>query len=334
MAERADGPRVVSRKILAGMLLGCLVFGFALGVYAGIARGIPFVGETRSDWAIGIYTGDTPYSLSAPRNIRNPVITAADVSDIPAQLVADPFLVREQDTWYMFFEVMNEQTDQGDIALATSADGLRWRYDRVVLDEPFHLSYPFVFEWEGAYYMIPETSGANAVRLYRATEFPTQWTLVGTLMEGSPYLDSVVVRFEDRWWLFTTPTHDNDMLRLYYADELLGPWVEHPQSPIVAGDANIARPAGRFILQDGRIIRYAQDDEPGYGNQVLAFEITELTTTTYEERLVSEESVLDPGDTRWNRRGMHHVDPHQIDGARWLAAVDGKGVRLVFGLQY
>ena len=71
----------------------------------------------------------------------------------------------------------------------------------------------------------------------------------------------------------------NDLLRLYYANDLMGPWIEHPKSPIVAGDANIARPGGRVVVFDGRIVRYTQDDDPTYGNQVRAFEITELTTT-------------------------------------------------------
>lgn len=324
----------MSRKIAIGLMLGCLAVGFAAGLLTGISRGLPFVGEARTSWTIGIYTGDSPLSLSAAPNVRNPVLTAADVSDVPARFVADPFMVREEGAWYMFFEVMNAETEQGDIGVATSADGLRWNYDRIVLDEPFHLSYPFVFEWQGSYYMIPETGETSSIRLYRATDFPTGWTLEGTLIEGSPYVDSVVIRFEDRWWLFTTPTLGNDTLHLFYADELPGPWVEHPQSPIVEGDPNIARPGGRFVVHDGKVIRYAQDDDPGYGTGVRAFEVTRLTTTSYEERLVSEDFLLDPGDTRWNQRGMHHVDPHQVGETQWLAAVDGKGVKLVFGLQY
>jgi hypothetical protein len=37
---------------------------------------------------------------------------------------------------------------EGEIGLATSEDGLKWDYKQVVLNEPFHLSYPYVFEWQ------------------------------------------------------------------------------------------------------------------------------------------------------------------------------------------
>lgn len=126
----------------------------------------------------------------------------------------------------------------------------------------------------------------------------------------------------------------NDLLRLYYANDLMGPWIEHPKSPIVAGDANIARPGGRVVVFDGRIVRYTQDDDPTYGNQVRAFEITELTTTSYQEREVSENPILEASGTGWNADGMHHIDPHQIDENRWIACVDGKEEVWVFGLEY
>ncbi|MBE9513733.1 MAG: hypothetical protein IMY83_01690 [Chloroflexi bacterium] len=295
-------------------------------------RGVPFVGWEPTRWAIGIYTGDSPLSLS-PSGTKNPVLTAADVADAPATFVADPFMLYENDTWYMFLEVMNAATNQGDIAFATSDDGLNWTYEQIVLDEPFHLTYPYVFKWQDEYYMVPESHEVDSIRLYRAVDFPTEWSFVGTLLEGSGYVDSAVFHFNSMWWLFTS-FGGSDTLHLYCADELLGPWIEHPESPIIEGDANIARPGGRVLVFDGRIIRYTQDDEPTYGNQVRAFEITELTTTSYEEKEVSQNPILEPSGTGWNARGMHHIDPHQVDEGKWIACVDGYGDRLVFGLKY
>ena len=92
-------------------------------------------------WSIAIYTGISPFDLQpAP-----PVLTKADITDIPAAFVADPFMLRRDHTWYMFFEVMNIETRLGEIGVATSNDALNWTYDRIVLREPFHLSYPHVF---------------------------------------------------------------------------------------------------------------------------------------------------------------------------------------------
>lgn len=292
------------------------------------------MGKERTDWAIGVYMGESPLDLAPSWNVSNPVLTAEDISDVPARFVADPFMLQEGNTWYMFFEVMSAQTNQGDIGLATSDDGLKWAYQQIVLDEPFHLSYPYVFKWQDGYFMVPESGQANSIRLYKAIDFPTQWSFVGTLLSGS-YVDPSIFHFDHRWWMLVCSTPSkHDTLRLYYADELLGPWIEHPASPIVEGDANIARPGGRVLVFDSRIIRYTQDDEPTYGNQVRAFEITELTTMTYKEKGVGENPVLEPSRFGWNDRGMHHVDPHQIDKNRWIACVDGRGEKLVFGFQY
>src|SRR5260370_37084346 len=64
-------------------------------------------------WSIGIYAGASPVSLSPPDGLQNPVLTNKDVSDLAAQFVADPFMLRVGDTWYMFFEVMNRRGGEG-----------------------------------------------------------------------------------------------------------------------------------------------------------------------------------------------------------------------------
>ena len=317
------------RGIIIVVALVCLISGFISGVYIGKSRGIPFVAK-QYRWSIGIYLGKSPFIVS-PGDIRNPVLTAKDVTDVPAEFVADPFMLYENHTWYMFFEVFNKQTRQGDIGLATSEDGLNWTYKQIVLDEFFHLSYPYVFKWKNDYYMIPETCRANSIRLYKAVGFPTQWSFVGTLLYNGRYADPSIFHYDGKWWLFAE-TNRNDILCLYYADNLMGPWIEHPKSPIIAGDANIARPGGRVLVFDDRIVRYTQDDDPTYGNRVRAFEITKLTTTSYEEKEVSENPILKPGRTGWNGKGMHHIDPHYTDKNKWIACVDGKG-EVFFGLK-
>ena len=312
------------RAVIIVLVLVCLTVG---AIPTGCSRGIPFVGK-EGEWSIGIYTGDSPLALVSPGTVRNPVLTAKDVTDIQALFVADPFMVRERSTWYMFFEVMNGLTNQGDIGYATSGDGFHWVYQQIVLDEPFHLSYPYVFNWKNEYYMIPESIGAGAIRLYKAIDFPTRWLFNGTLL-GYPYVDPSVFRYEDRWWMFAGSDR-NSTLHLFYADELMGPWTEHLNSPIVRQDANIARPGGRILVHD-RIIRYAQDDDPTYGNQIRAFIVTTLTTESYEEREESELLGVKASGVGWNSAGMHAIDAHQDDESGWIACVDGYQIHLVFG---
>lgn len=280
--------------------------------------------QVRRTWAIGIYTGDSPLRLTPPIGIRNPVLTYKDISDARANFVADPFMVIENGVWYMFFEVMNEQSDRGEIGLSVSDDGLRWEYRQIVLKEAFHLSYPYVFKWEDDYYMIPETLAANAVRLYKADAFPTRWSYVGNLLSVK-CADPSVFHFNGMWWMFAcAPVQKSDTLRLYYSYDLMGLWQEHPMSPIVEGDARIARPAGRVTLWEGGLIRFAQDCHACYGAQVRSFEITDLTPTSYGEKEAGVSPVLFAATDGWNSQGMHHVDPHLTTEGVWVACVDGR----------
>ena len=280
----------------------------------------------RSEWSIGLLVGESPFHFAAPTNVPNPVLKCADMTDVRAAYIADPFMIRSNNVWHMFFEIVNQDTAKGEIGLARSEDGLMWSYQQLVLAEPFHLSYPYVFAWKNTYYMIPETYQANAVRLYQAMDFPTRWSYVATLLTGRDFVDSSIVRFHDTWWLFTglgrLPLRA-DTLRLFYAKELLGPWSEHPLSPIIENNACIARPGGRVLKVGGNLVRYTQDCVPQYGTRVRAFEITHLTTTHYHEREVGETPVLGGSGSGWNASGMHHIDPHRLDDGRWIACVDG-----------
>jgi hypothetical protein len=273
-------------------------------------------------WSIGIYTGDSPFALRASAEVVNPVLTANDVTDLKATSVADPFMIR-LGAWYMFFEVMDAETRRGRIAYAQSDDGLRWRYGSTVLEEPFHLSYPYVFAWDGELYMVPESGDIEAVRLYRADKFPNRWVMSRNILVGEAFRDSSLVRHRDRWWLFTTSRKRNDNLRLYSAERIERRWTEHPQSPVVSSNPHVARSAGRVFECDGRLFRLAQDDSPWYGRQVWAFEITQLTATNYAERLVAQQPVLRRGRSGWNSWGMHHADPHPLGVNQWFACVDG-----------
>jgi len=294
---------------------------FARGAGEGLRE---LVARTDQEWAIGLYTGPSPAELEPLR--RRPILTRHDVTDRDADFVADPFLIRTDDRWWMFFEVWSRSRRRGEIGVASSNDLVDWRYQGIALSEQFHLSYPLVFEWEGEYYLLPECSATSSVRLYRAAGFPWQWECVATLLTGGVWLDPTIFRYDDLWWLMveTDKDYGYDTLRLYYSEHLDRGWREHPASPVVRGDRQTARPAGRVVVADGRPVRFAQDCDGGYGLRVRAFEISLLTTEEYAERPLG--LVLDGAELGWNRRGMHHLDPHQVPpaaGTGWVACVDG-----------
>ncbi|WP_319405987.1 hypothetical protein [uncultured Desulfosarcina sp.] len=287
--------------------------------------------KKKIDFSIGILVGKDPFHLTETQAIANPVITAEDIDDVDASFVADPFMIHEKNTWYMFFEVMNKTSKNGDIGVATSMDGIKWTYQQIVLDEPFHLSYPHVFSHENSYYMIPETSVEKELRLYKSTDFPADWRYEATLLSGLEFADSTIFQYGGKWYIFseTDPVGFGE-LRLYYADNLLGPWVEHPSSPIISGDENIARPAGKVLFYQDKLFRVAQDDWPTYGNDVRIFQIDVLTATDYAEHelcdlpeLQAEAVPVGLKTPAWRLDGFHQLDLHQLGEDEWIACIDG-----------
>jgi len=312
-------------------------------------RSIPFAGAALATasrylrgpvpsqiYSIDVYAGQSLDKLAPREPSARPAITARDVTDIEAIFVADPFLVRTADAWHMYFEVLpskkQDRLQKGVISLATSADfGMTWNYEGVVLKEAFHLSYPYVFEYGGEYYMVPETHERGAVSLYRAAAFPRRWEYVKDLLIGN-FTDATVLHRGDSWWMFVESVPEgmkrpdaspHSCLRLYYADTPFGPWEEHPLSPISRGDAKLGRPAGRPLVNErGGLIRFAQDCSTSYGAAVYAVEVENLDRDSYSETPLADTPILAGSGMGWNADGMHHLDAFHHDG-RWHAAVDG-----------
>lgn len=274
-------------------------------------------------WSIGIYEGDNPLDISATTELDNPILSANDVTDIDASYVADPFLVYENDEYFVFFEIYNWESKQGDIGYALSSDGKDWEYKNVVLDEEFHLSYPYIFKWQNEYYMIPESSEDLSVRIYKANSFPDNWEYLGNLISGYRFIDPSIVYHNNMWWLFVASVPDEGVVNLFYSEELLNGWKLHPKNPIILFDKQFARPAGRIISYDDKMYRLAQDGHLEYGQQVFAFDITTITPDSYQEKFISGNPIIAGSGKGWNAAGMHHLDVQYING-KWIGVVDGK----------
>jgi hypothetical protein len=155
-----------------------------------------------------------------------------------------------------------------------------------------HLSYPFIFEWRGDYYMIPETGEKNVVELYRSAAFPFEWQLEKVLLEAKSPLDTTLIEVEGTWWMFVSIQEEGvlvnwDELHLYHADSPFGPWKPHARNPVVS-DVRSARPAGRLFWSDDVLYRPSQDSSMRYGYAVAVNRITSLSPTEYAETQVSK----------------------------------------------
>lgn len=273
-------------------------------------------------WSVGVYVGPSPLDLQPHPGATPLRLQPGDTDPSNLLMTADPFALPRDGRWYLFMEVVERHQRRGRIGLATSTDLVNWSYAGVVLQEPVHLSYPYVFEHDGDVWMVPESSALGQVRLYRATDFPMRWSLERVLLRGIAGKDSSLIRHAGSWWMLseTSRHHTNDELRLFTSLDLLGPWSEHRASPLVLRDPGAGRPAGRLVVHDEKVLRFAQDCRTGYGRAVRAFEVG-LHPTTYSERLVRD-PVLAGTQHGWNASAMHHLDAHRV-GAEWVVFADG-----------
>jgi len=200
---------------------------------------------------------------------------------------ADPFIWKQDDRYYIFIEEFPYSTHRGRIVCLALDNDMNILSNQVVLERPYHLSYPFLFKHNGQLYMIPETGENNGIELYRCTHFPDNWVFEKTLIRDVYAVDSTIIEAEGKWWLFANVKEKNgstwDTLNLYYTnDPLSDSWTPHPLNPIVR-DVKSARPAGHIFREDGKLIRPSQDCSVRYGYATNFNQITTLTEKEYVE---------------------------------------------------
>lgn len=252
-----------------------------------------------TQWRIGLRRqGDPLYRGADPTVVREFTWTTAP----RGRFWADPFLIEEAGIRWVFFEDYDHATGKGTIWCAKAGDDGTLREPRLVLEQPFHLSYPSLIRHRGEIYMIPESEAAGRVDLYRARNFPHDWVLERTLLDIRA-VDSTAFEYDGKWWLFTTAMpveHHASATLLYMAEDLAGPWRLHPASPI-ASDVRHARSAGQVIRDGKRLVRATMDCSVTYGYALRFREIQALDESTYREATIAE--VL-PGGLR-GQIGIH-----------------------------
>lgn len=273
------------------------------------------------------------YCTLATTKVHSPLIIDKDKLQIidwkdksynpPIRFMADPFVVEQNGVYYILYEELNFKLNApgADIAALRSTNLVDWEYLGIVLREPFHLSYPFVFKQDEKWYMIPESIAVNEVRLYESSDFPYKWKFSKTLL-NKDLADSTIIIQDDIIYLLGMDSTD-ESLRLYYTENLYGEWIEHPCSPVRTGHNNEIRPGGRPVELDGRLIYFIQDNTYGYGTGVVAYEILSLTQDDFRDVRLETNPVLFRFDEDWAASGMHHISCLKVNKNDYFCVVDG-----------
>jgi len=235
----------------------------------------------------------------------------------PHSWLADPCPVSAHGGTWLFLEKFDAHRKLGEICCCeVRSDGSTGPL-LDVLRKPYHLSYPHIFSHEGDIFMIPETGANNTVELYRAVDFPLRWELVRILYAG-PAFDTTVLQADGRFWFFTSIVEGADrvasQLLLFHSARPDGDWCMHPASPL-SMDARWARCAGRIFVQDGQLVRPAQDCSRIYGGSIEFRAIVALNEREYSEKTID---VLTP--EAWKGEGA--IGVHTYDRAGGIEVID------------
>lgn len=220
------------------------------------------------------------------RNDKDPQYTLIEA---PAGTwVADPLLWEEKGEHYLFVELFDKKQDKAGIAYYKFIDG-KPIFQKQIIEEPYHLSYPCIFSWKGNVFMIPESAAGKTLDLYKAEHFPDKWIKEDNLIHDEKYVDTTVVEKDgslfamgyhriEKGWGLTLFLLDMDHRKLIKITEKMF-------------SENNGRPAG-YILHN-ELLRPAQDCSQVYGESIIWYQIDLLNSTGFQEHVVTKMQVKD-----------------------------------------
>lgn len=239
------------------------------------------------------------------------------LQDDSTRFYADPFAFNHQGKDYIFVEDYPHDTKKAIISVSTIENGIASK-PQPIIEEANHLSYPQVFQRDDQIWMMPEASAGGELVLYRAQNFPFDWERYAVLRENCHLSDATLLEHEGAFWLFATDTEGygstSDMLVVLYADNIEGPWVEHPANPIIIDRAS-ARPGGAFVqTKDGTFLP-VQDGTLEYGGGLGLAKLTRLTKT--------EVRLEHPTAISTNHDSWPYPKIHTLNRSNRLEVIDG-----------
>jgi hypothetical protein len=212
------------------------------------------------------------------------------IENPPNRFYADPFLWSENDNNICFVEDYDYKTLKGKIsAITLTKNG----YSELgtVIEEEFHMSYPYLFKAEGDLFMCPETYESRDIRLYKCKEFPLKWELHKVIMKNISASDTNIFFYKDKWWMLSNldssifGDHCSE-LHLFYANDFdSNDWTAHPSNPIIFSPLR-ARNAG-FLYKENCFYRVFQiQGFDNYGESMGIAKIVEISEENYIEEVI------------------------------------------------
>ncbi len=243
---------------------------------------------SESDWNLGFFQGSLDSLLKGKAffNIKPITLPKGYKKSFGA---VDPFIWKE----YVFAEIMNAK-NKGVIAVAKWTEAsLTFK---VIMEEFFHLSFPFIFEYSQELYMIPESYKSVKIRLYKCIHFPYQWEFYKDIIE-IPGFDTIVFPADNQYILLTNLTLNYKKTIVFTSKTPFGPWKEKKQ-------INMNRGGGGLLKSNTQIYIPRQRKYTLYGQYIDLFPYEKVLTSKnpkHVTRLMAQRPFF---------CGTHHVSQY------------------------
>ncbi|MEC8753819.1 MAG: hypothetical protein VXX25_04490 [Verrucomicrobiota bacterium] len=221
---------------------------------------------------------------------------------------ADPFIISKDNRTICYVEDYCYKNKRGCISAIEIFDNQSYKILGPVIKESFHLSFPFIFEYQNDLYMVPETLEANSIKLYKCTDFPKKWKFQKDIISNIKAVDTMIFEKDNLWWLKYNPAighkkHCTSVLMSLYANSpLSSDWKTHRLNPIVF-DNSVGRNGGILQSNKNDLIRVRQNQDFNfYGRSISLAKINILSDSSFEEKEIKK--ILP--DFFKNIEGCHH----------------------------
>jgi hypothetical protein len=261
-------------------------------------------------WNIG-YINQSPESLISSQKLNDKINWLREDS---VDYAADPFIVHINGNYHIFYEELNFLKGKGEIMVTNGLSFKDKKKVEIIINQSIHLSYPYLFTEKNKFYCIPETSAIKQVVLYQIdTDNLQKFKKVRTLLDGDDFVDSSIIQYNDKYWLFTSVSGKPGALYIFYSDTLQGTFKAHNLNPIVV-ENHASRSAGRLFIVNQKLYMPSQNPGKCYGGSIMINEITHINEAEFQYRTVFELLPQPP----------YNIGLHTINFANGLLVVDGK----------
>lgn len=207
---------------------------------------------------------------------------------------ADPFLYEWRGEIYLFYELFINKKSKGVIAVSKYSHG-KFTSPQIIIEEPYHMSFPCIFESKGKLFMIPETGMVDTMFLYECISFPYQWKRVKVLLENIKTSDTIVYRDKDGLWVLASILKGNACYSynmLYRYDETLQNLTLCCQQK-EEGERGF-RNAGYIFKYGNILVRPGQNcEDRQYGKSLYFWRVDNIAKEKYSETFLKEITVDD-----------------------------------------